>query len=283
MGHRGSSYQTDHLVRVTLVEGLTTLEKGTMTSPISTVLFDLNGTLVCQLRSESSHLACAYAILSQLQWDITFETFEAAWQAVSHQHEARFAAGRSLIRSGQLSAAKTMLQESWFGENFAEMLAKLQLRYSSRMVEKISGAFQDSWISGLVMPDENYSVIESLKDAGYRLGIITNFQQPGIVFDILSEFRLVHYFDTVVISGTIGCRKPHPDIFLSALNALGLVSVPRSAIYIGDNAKDDVEGAQLVGLQPVLLDALGSCWQETNGIFHIRALSELSEILTELN
>jgi FMN phosphatase YigB (HAD superfamily) len=57
---------------------------------------------------------------------------------------------------------------------------------------------------------------------------------------------LTGLFDVVLISDTVGVRKPSPAIFQMALDDVG--SVAGDALFVGDNPPVDVEGARSAGL-----------------------------------
>jgi HAD superfamily hydrolase (TIGR01509 family) len=60
-------------------------------------------------------------------------------------------------------------------------------------------------------------------------------------------------FDAIIDSGEIGCRKPAPDAFGAAIDALG-VTDPGSALMI-DDFEVNAEGARASGMRAVLVDA----------------------------
>jgi HAD superfamily hydrolase (TIGR01509 family) len=60
-------------------------------------------------------------------------------------------------------------------------------------------------------------------------------------------------FDLVVDSSEIGVRKPDPEIYRFALNALGGVA-PERAVFLDDH-QGNIDAALAVGLQGVLVEA----------------------------
>jgi putative hydrolase of the HAD superfamily len=66
------------------------------------------------------------------------------------------------------------------------------------------------------------------------------------------DLDLRHLVDVAVVSGLAGVEKPDPAIFLQALDAAG--ATPEQAIHVGDNVRDDVEGAEAVGIRGILVD-----------------------------
>ena len=55
--------------------------------------------------------------------------------------------------------------------------------------------------------------------------------------------------DFAVFSSEIGKRKPHPEIFERALEALGVS--PEEAMFVGDRLYEDVRGAGELGITTV--------------------------------
>jgi len=88
----------------------------------------------------------------------------------------------------------------------------------------------------------------------YRLGLVSNFAIPECAWKLLDKFGLKGFFDVVLVSGEINKRKPSPEIFERALNALG-VDASR-AVFVGDTIGLDVKGAKNVGIKAILIERL---------------------------
>jgi len=247
------------------------------------VLFDLNGTLIYQHRTQRSHMASTYAMLAQHDWNITFEAFETAWIDVHSEFDEKIREGYRLLGAGDLEGARKNLREPLYRENIAEIAKKLGISISNQLIEKITRAFQDSWMGGLRMPEENRLVLEKLIGEGYQLGIVTNFQQPDIISDILDNFKIRRLFKPIVISAEVGVRKPHPDLFKSALRELNILDTPEQAIYVGDNLEEDVEGAKVVGMHPILIDSENRYDSLANQLTCIKSIADLPEIFVGIN
>lgn len=97
-------------------------------------------------------------------------------------------------------------------------------------------------------------VLQQLRSQGYELGVISNFDTR--FFDIVRGLRLEHFFDSITISSLAGSAKPSPKIFQHAL-AQHVVE-PEEAMHVGDDPKEDFEGATNAGLAGVLLDRDGT-------------------------
>jgi putative hydrolase of the HAD superfamily len=97
------------------------------------------------------------------------------------------------------------------------------------------------------------AVLEALSARGYRLGVISNTLQPGVLMDrTLAGRGLLDFFPVRVYSSDARVAKPHPGIFRAALEALGLP--PERTVYVGDRLDADVAGAQAAGMKGVLIE-----------------------------
>ena len=75
----------------------------------------------------------------------------------------------------------------------------------------------------------------------YYLGLLSNFTYPPAVRRIITNLNLESFFNTIIISGEIGYRKPHPNTFLRLTDELNISA--NKLLFIGDNYEDDIEGA----------------------------------------
>jgi len=128
--------------------------------------------------------------------------------------------------------------------------------------------------SKLVLFDDVAPALDELKERGLTLGLISN-----VDFDIssmLDELGLPAWLDVVVTSLDAGANKPRPEIFLEAIRRAGVP--PSEAVYVGDQYRVDVVGANGAGLKGVLIDRYGY-YENINDCLRIRSLTELSRYL----
>jgi putative hydrolase of the HAD superfamily len=102
--------------------------------------------------------------------------------------------------------------------------------------------------------DEVPAVLRALVDAGVRVGLISNSQRCLESFQ--SHFELRGLIDATVSSPDHGFMKPHPSIFSEAVRRLGVA--PGESLMVGDNLRDDIEGALRAGLRAVLVHRAAS-------------------------
>lgn len=96
---------------------------------------------------------------------------------------------------------------------------------------------------------EDAEIIETLKNKGYKIGIITN-ADTYFVRKVLKNNNI--QYDDLIISEDIKLYKPDPKIFERSLENLGVKK--NEAIFIGDNIDADFYGAKEFGLKAILID-----------------------------
>ena len=100
---------------------------------------------------------------------------------------------------------------------------------------------------------ETRPTLDALRDRGYRLGVISNFDAR--LFGLLEGLGIADYFDPIVASSRAGAAKPAPAIFLHALTTCGVKT--EQAVHVGDTYELDVLGAQGAGVAAILIDRVG--------------------------
>jgi len=106
------------------------------------------------------------------------------------------------------------------------------------------------------------------------LVLISNYDHPPAIHDLLRDMDLRKYFSMVIISGEVGCQKPDPRIFRIALDRMGLTS--EEAIHVGDSP-DDVNGALAAGVVPIRIQRDAS--QRPMSHPDVRTIHRLSDLL----
>jgi len=123
---------------------------------------------------------------------------------------------------------------------------------------------------------ETHTVLRQLKDAGLRLGIISNFDYR--LYGILEGLGLRPFFDRITISSEAGFAKPSREIFAAALSAMGLDRA--EAVHVGDSEHMDVRGAQAAGLHPIFIDVgLTGTPILDGGVARVSSLAEIIEVM----
>ncbi len=110
-------------------------------------------------------------------------------------------------------------------------------------------AEKDKYLWATTQPWVNQS-LQILEELGYPMAVVSNSE--GQVEQILRDFDIHKYFETVIDSFVVGVEKPDSRIFEIALERLGW---DRSkTIYIGDIFYVDIWGANQAGLGAIQID-----------------------------
>ncbi|WP_088324936.1 HAD family hydrolase [Bacillus cereus] len=91
-------------------------------------------------------------------------------------------------------------------------------------------------------------VLKELKDKGILLGMITNGFTEFQLLNI-QALGIEKYMDTILVSEQEGIKKPQAEIFMRALERLGVT--PEESVYIGGHPENDVIGARNVGMNAI--------------------------------
>ncbi|MBD3168524.1 MAG: HAD-IA family hydrolase [candidate division Zixibacteria bacterium] len=99
--------------------------------------------------------------------------------------------------------------------------------------------------------DGSAPTLKLLKEKGLRLVIVSNSIFPAYLhLGELEKFQLLPYLDGMIFSCELGIKKPHPDIYVHALQIADCT--PEEAVFVGDRYLEDLEGPSSVGIKAVL-------------------------------
>jgi putative hydrolase of the HAD superfamily len=96
---------------------------------------------------------------------------------------------------------------------------------------------------------EAVRALEAARAAGLRIGLASN--AGPTVPPLFEESPIARLVDRAVFSCTLGVAKPDARIYEAVSEHLGVA--PEACVYLGDGADDELQGAQSVGMTPVLL------------------------------
>jgi putative hydrolase of the HAD superfamily len=122
---------------------------------------------------------------------------------------------------------------------------------NEELVSALYKTFSD--ISSYALFDDVLPALRRLEAEGYRLGLISNFEEW--LEEMLVELEIGDLFEVRIVSGVEGVEKPDPRIYQLALDRAGAQA--HAAVHVGDSPAMDVEPAAAAGINPVLLDRLG--------------------------
>jgi HAD superfamily hydrolase (TIGR01549 family) len=168
--------------------------------------------------------------------------------------------------------------------------AEIFIAYTSHIIERMGGTgsridecsreIYREWAAcqHFELYDDVPAVMRQLAESGLRIGLISNTHRCLASFQ--SHFELQGLVSATVSSSDHGLMKPHPSIFIAALQLIG-VDAPE-AVMVGDSYKHDVQGALNVGMRAILLnrgDAAAPKVVSDRGVPVIHSLRELPGLL----
>jgi putative hydrolase of the HAD superfamily len=233
---------------------------------VQAILFDLFDTLLL-LEDETIYypqvLRKLYDSLVNNGIDVSYEDFQEAYFKVRERiyHEAF-----------------TTLKEHHFNHRIFLTLKELGFSFKEgdEVITLATMAFADE-LKQYIKPDSDVSEVLEKLNTKYKLGIITNFGIPKLVWDLLERYQLRNFFNTVIISAEAQIRKPSPELFRRALHILNVE--PSRSVFIGDNPEMDIKGAKNIGMKTILIKRRSSGDLDIKPDRIIYNLEELLKIL----
>jgi putative hydrolase of the HAD superfamily len=142
---------------------------------------------------------------------------------------------------------------------YAEVLRELGVEDTDAFID----AEHEAWRPAHAVLGSAQALLESLRARGVKTGVVANsWPEPAHLLRADAEsFGLAGLLDVMVFSDEVGVSKPAPEIFLRALEQLGVE--PEHAMFVGDRLVDDVQGAASLGMTTV--QALWFAADDTSG------------------
>jgi HAD superfamily hydrolase (TIGR01549 family) len=245
--------------------------------PYAAVLFDLFDTLVrfdrdrmpeIQINGKAVHTSAGqlHAILSahapQISLEAFYEALVESWQEAER------------LRAIDHREVSAPVRFTYFFRRLGLDEATLPAGLAQELIDAHRGTLGRA----AEFPAHHGPLLRSLAGR-YRLAVVSNFDYTPTAIDILARAGVAELFGAVVISDTVGWRKPRREIFDAALQRLGVR--PEEALFVGDRAEMDVLGAQRIGMDAAWInrDAEPLPPGVDQPTYEIRDLAELAGIL----
>jgi putative hydrolase of the HAD superfamily len=224
--------------------------------PLQAVLFDFFGTLVTY-EPDRSRLAYpdSHRLLRRWGCDLSHESFVKQWDAASNGLQR--ASARSMREFSMLDAARAFAATSG-------------LDLSGAQCHDLATTFVVEW-QRHVRPVTGVADLLARLAGSYRLGVVSNTQDPAMVPSMLRQMGVAHHLDIVVLSVVHGYRKPHRSIYTAALESLGVAAADTA--FVGDSYEADYLGPRAAGMTPFLIDP-----EDAHGVPRARRLPALAHL-----
>lgn len=121
-------------------------------------------------------------------------------------------------------------------------------------------------------------MLKTLQQNEIKMGVVSNSFHCGNSLEwLLNQAGIRHYFEFVISSADYGFRKPHPELFDTAIARLG---IERERIwFIGDKPEYDILGAKNSGITSVWYNADGESAADPTPDIVLKNWRELGDIL----
>ena len=209
-----------------------------MTGSTTHLLFDFFGTLVDYSAERCDReYPRTRAALRELGIVLSGDELAAAWEETWYPFEER-----SLTDHREFSMVEV-------GTVFLRQL--LGREPEPGLSRAVMDVYIAEWDAGVTYLEGMARWLDELA-GGYRLAIVSNVHEAYLVPSHLEKMGLKHRFDAVILSVEVGWRKPHPEIYATALQVLG--AQPNQAVFVGDTHTADFIGPERVGIKSFLID-----------------------------
>ncbi len=203
--------------------------------PITTILFDVDGTLLDFKRAEANALDRLQGFAGS---PLDAREFLRLYEEVNHKIWQE-------LEEGLLSAAELKIERF---RRFA------RAAHTAKSPDALSEYYQEALGQGSYPLAESRELLQCLKGR-FKLGIITN----GLVKVQNPRHKAAGFdqiFDTILISEEEGVSKPDPEIFRRAARRLNTPLDDR-VLMVGDSLVSDIQGGIRAGVK--------TCWYNPGG------------------
>ncbi len=137
-----------------------------------------------------------------------------------------------------------------YAAEIAALFASLGVGSDAEAVSRFVLAENRVWRTTHHLEPAVVELIDTLRADGLKVGLISNaFDPPALMRELFAEIGLLERLDAIALSAEVGKRKPHASMFESALVQMGVE--PGEAVMVGDRLREDVAGAQALGIATV--------------------------------
>jgi HAD superfamily hydrolase (TIGR01509 family) len=132
-----------------------------------------------------------------------------------------------------------------------QLYGDFDVELSDEELARYLEAEHEGWNPARRLAAHSHALLEALRDRGLKLGLVSNAFDPGwLGHRDLEQMGIEQRIDFAVFSSEVGKRKPHPEIFQRALEALD--AEPAAALFVGDRLYEDIRGAGELGMKTAL-------------------------------
>lgn len=147
----------------------------------------------------------------------------------------------------------------------------------AELLHEILDAEQQCWDRAVRVDANAPPVLTWLGEQGIKRAVCSNAPfPPEMMHRQVTSNGITRLMDAVLFSSQFGRRKPAPEIYRAALEAIGVAA--GRALFVGDRVREDYEGPRAIGMRAVICTAHAT-EIPPDGIPTIESLAELPGLL----
>lgn len=151
------------------------------------------------------------------------------------------------------------------------------LKLPDELLDEILDAEQQCWDRAVQVDPDALGLLALLRARGIRRGVCSNAPFPAAMMRRQVQVNgIAALVDAVVFSSEVGRRKPAPELYRTALDAIGIE--PERTLFVGDRVREDYEGPRALGMRAVIVTAHADD-EPRDGVPTIASLAELPTLL----
>ncbi|MCJ8311605.1 MAG: HAD family hydrolase [Saccharospirillaceae bacterium] len=204
---------------------------------INTILFDFFGSIVSYKHGrQSKSFINAFNYLTKQGAALSYAGFIIKWEQSFNYLEDKH---------------QTDLLEFSLNDVLDHFLIQVKAKPLSLEVQK---QFIEIYINEWALHIQPFKGLKTiLKELAthYKLVIVTNTHQSGLVKMLLEKYELDCFFQSVISSVDFGKSKPHHDIYNYALKQVNCVT--HNAVFVGDSYINDYLTPRELGMKSILI------------------------------
>lgn len=145
------------------------------------------------------------------------------------------------------------------------------------LLYEILDAEQLCWDRVVKVDPDGLQVLSWLGTHGFKRAICSNAPfPPEMMRRQVRSTGIAAEVDAIVFSSQVGRRKPAPEMYLGALDAIGVA--PERALFVGNRVREDYDGPRALGLRAVICTAHNG-EPAPEGVASIASLRDLPGLL----
>ncbi|TMF76417.1 MAG: HAD family hydrolase [Chloroflexi bacterium] len=126
------------------------------------------------------------------------------------------------------------------------------LRLPDALLSEILDAEQQCWDRAVEVDRDALRVLRWLRERGIKRGVCSNAPfPPEMMRRQVKSNGIAGLVDAIVFSSEVGRRKPAPEVYQAALDAIATTA--DRTLFVGDRVREDYEGPRALGMRAVIV------------------------------